>query len=72
MKILSKKNKLLNIIFNILIYSLKLKNKKKEILFLYFQIILKIIINLKKIFYINLFKYFIFYYLIYFLILNET
>ena len=47
MKILSKKNKLLNIIFNILIYSLKLKNKKKEILFLYFQfkINLKIIIN---------------------------
>ncbi len=72
MKILSKKNLLLNIIFNILIYSLILKNKKKEILFLYFQIILKIIINLKKIFYINLFKYFIFYYLIYFLILNET
>ena len=40
MKILSKKNLLLNIIFNILIYSLILKNKKKEILFLYFQIIL--------------------------------
>ena len=64
MKILSKKNLLLNIIFNILIYSLILKNKKKEILFLYFQIILKVLINLKKFFYINLFKY------LYFLLFN--
>ena len=64
MKILSKKNLLLNIIFNILFYSLKLKNKKKEILFLYFQIILKVLINLKKFFYINLFKY------LYFLLFN--
>ena len=38
MKILSKKNLLLNIIFNILIYSLKLKNKKKKFFFYIFKL----------------------------------